>query len=75
MKRKTTTDVMQNTNTRQDESKDMKHGLKERKERENYYQRDANQLQGDEKVATNDGKIVCGCLRLVTLSRSLLLHK
>lgn len=38
MKRKTTTDVMQNTNTRQDESKDMKHGVKERKERENYYQ-------------------------------------
>lgn len=38
MKRKTTTDVMQNTNTRQDESKDMKHDVKERKERENYYQ-------------------------------------
>lgn len=38
MKRKTTTDVMQNTNTRQDESKDMKHDVKERNERENYYQ-------------------------------------
>lgn len=38
MKRKTTTDVMQNTNKRQDGIKDMKHDVKERKERENYYQ-------------------------------------